>query len=43
MVSILAKRNNEIVWMVSIRHPISNPSTPLFQAFGDRSMRVNYN
>ena len=34
---------NAVVWMVSIRPPISHSASPLYQAFGDGSRRANYN
>ena len=35
--------NNVIVWMASIRPPISFSSSPFFQALGDCSKCANYN
>ena len=40
--SILADLNNAGIWMVSARLPISNISSPLYQAFGDFSKWPSY-
>ena len=42
LLSILDDLNNPVGWMVSIRPPTSNPSSP-FQAFGNRFKRTNDN
>ena len=40
---ILADFNNPLIWMVSVRPPISSSSSPLYQVFGDSSECTNYN
>ena len=43
LLNILADFNTAVVWMVSILPLISNPSTFIFQIFGDYSKHTNYN